>query len=216
MQHKASKDISMIETISPYKSIKWSSFNSSLLIEVFRSGEIFTSSAVLIRRNVILTAAHSVDNIEKGYVHIGNEYSRNNVRISFKKVIIHKDYDKTKSNFENDIALIILDKNLPKSITPAKIDLKLSSPGTLLDRLGFGFRRGKNKRTWTNPIIRSFSEKFIELEDNKSVLGDSGGPLYYEDKLVGLHSTKEGTRTYAVRVKHYFDWIVENIPLKEV
>ena len=102
--------------------VNWISFKSSLLIEVFRGSDIFTSSSVLITRNVILTAAHSVFGIDKGYVHIGREYSQSNIRIGFKKVVIHSDYDKNVSNFKNDIALIVLDRNLPLSIKPAPIN----------------------------------------------------------------------------------------------
>ncbi len=196
--------------------INWNDFNSSLLIEVFRDKNVFTSSAVLIRRNVILTAAHSVFGIDKGYVHLGHEYSQDNIRIAFKKVIIHKGYNKENSNFKDDIALIILDKNVPRSIKPAPVAAAMNLIGANVDRLGFGSRSGKNKRTWTNPNILNIQDNYLELNDKKSVVGDSGGPLYYQNKLVGIHSTKEGKKAFAVYIPPYKQWIEENLPLRKI
>jgi V8-like Glu-specific endopeptidase len=196
--------------------INWNDFNSSLLIEVFRNKSVFTSSAVLIRRNVILTAAHSVFGIDKGYVHLGHEYSKENIRIAFKKVIIHKGYNKQDSNFKNDIALIILENNLPRSIKPVPLATAMNLSGANVDRLGFGARSGKNKRTWTNPNILDVKDNYLELNDKKSVVGDSGGPLYYQNKLVGIHSTKEGQKAFAVYVPQYIKWIEDHLPLKKI
>lgn len=195
---------------------KWGALNSSLLIEVFRGEEVFTSSSVLIARNVLLTAAHSVSGIDKGYVHIGHAYSQQNMRVGFKKVIIHSDYDKSVCNFKNDIALIILDNNLPKSIKPAQIADPDELVNSVVERVGFGMRQGANKRTWTNPFLIKSHELYLELIDSKSVVGDSGGPLLLGNNLLGIHSTKEGNSTYAVKVSAYLDWINDNLPLKRV
>jgi secreted trypsin-like serine protease len=195
---------------------KWDTFNSSLLIEVFRGSEVFTSSSVLITRNVLLTAAHSVLGIDKGYVHIGHSYSQENMRVGFKKVIIHNDYDKNVSNYKNDIALIILDNNLPKSIKPVQISEANDLIDTSIERVGFGRRHGANKRTWTNPHLVEVQDLHLELLDSKSVVGDSGGPLLLGNNLLGIHSTKEGNSTYAVNVSSYVDWINENLPIKSL
>jgi V8-like Glu-specific endopeptidase len=201
----------------PVKKSKWSEFSSSLLIEVTRDHKLFTSSAVLIRRNVLLTAAHSVENIEKGYVHLSHKYGQDNMRIGFKKVIIHSGYDKSVSNFENDIALIILDSNLPKSFKPASLDLLCEIDNLEVDRIGFGGRNGINTRTWTNPLAQEKIENTIILKDELSVIGDSGGPIYSKNGLVGIHSTLEGdNKAYAVYVPAYKDWIDSYVPIKEV
>ena len=196
---------------------KWLNFSSSLLIEVTRDKKLFTSSAVLIRRNVLLTAAHSVEDIEKGYVHLSHKYGQDNMRIGFKKVIIHNDYDKSKSNYENDIALIILDSNLPKSFKPANLDFTCEIDNLEVDRIGFGGRNGVNTRTWTNPLAKEMIDKTIVLNDKLSVIGDSGGPIYSKNGLVGIHSTLEGEdKAYAVYVPAYKEWIDYYVPLKEV
>ena len=195
----------------------WSDFSSSLLIEVTRNQKLFTSSAVLIRRNVLLTAAHSVEDIEKGYVHLSHKYGSDNMRIGFKKVIIHSGYDKSKSNFNNDIALIILDSNLPKSFKPANLDLSSEIKDIVVDRIGFGGRNGLNTRTWTNPLVKETLDNTIVLKDDLSVIGDSGGPIYSKRGLIAIHSTLEGTnKTYAVYVPAYKEWIESCMPIKEV
>ena len=196
--------------------VDWPSFKSSLLIEVFRGSEIFTSSAVLIKRNVLLTAAHSVFGIDKGYVHLGSKYSNENIRIAFKKIVIHKQYNKSISNFSNDIAMIVLDHNMPNNFEPVGFSDNFIESGTKVERLGFGARNGISKRTWTNPVIENFQDRHIELIDNSSVVGDSGGPIYFNKKLVAIHSTKEGNRTYAVLVSRYRTWINDHLPIKEV
>ncbi len=197
----------------------WNQFSSSLLIEVNRGGEIYTSSAVLIKRNVLLTAAHSVENIDEGYVHLSHCYKNSNTKVKFKKVVIHSEYNKELSNFKNDLALIVLEHNLPKEITPVSMDINTAESlerGVGIDRVGFGARSGKNKRTWTNPKLNSVLERHLELVDTKSVVGDSGGPLYLDGKLVGIHSTKEGEKTFAVNLEFYKNWIEKNLPLKRI
>jgi V8-like Glu-specific endopeptidase len=197
---------------------EWEQFSASLLIEVMRDKSIFTSSSVAIKRNVLLTAAHSVEDIEEGYVHLSYSYQSKTQKIKFKKVIIHNDYDKHKSNFKNDIALIILEKNLPEEIRPVSIgDLNFSPT---LNRIGFGERNGLNNRTWTNPVFKDLEEdkKTVILNDQLSVIGDSGGPLIdSQNQLIGIHSTLEGnSKTYAVFVPAYKDWIHHHLPLRSV
>lgn len=201
---------------SSAQAVDWHKFNSSALIEVNRGDNTFTSSCVIIRRNVILTAAHSVENIDGGHLHLGNSYSDKNQKIKFKKVIIHNQYNKSLSNFKNDIAIVVLEKNLPESIGPISISEGISFAEANVDRIGFGGRNGQNTRTWTNPKVIDYQQNTLILKDQLSVIGDSGGPIYYKNKLLGIHSTVEGSdKTYAVYVPNYIDWINENLPIKQ-
>ena len=50
--------------------INWNRFSSSLIIETKRGDSTYTSSAVAIGRNMLLTAAHSVDCIDSGDVYL--------------------------------------------------------------------------------------------------------------------------------------------------
>lgn len=199
------------------QAIDWKEFSSSALIEVNRSGNFYTSSAVAIKRNVILTAAHSVENIDEGYIHLSHHYNQNNQKIKFKKVIIHADYDKSNSNYKNDIALVILEYNLPEILKPVQLQQHAELSNYHVDRIGFGGRDGKNLRTWTNPKVIEQKEDTLVLKDSLSVIGDSGGPIYKDNKLVGIHSTLEGVdKTYAVYVPNYLGWINSQLPIKQV
>jgi V8-like Glu-specific endopeptidase len=199
------------------QAVDWDAFSSSALIEVKRNSQVFTSSAVVIKRNVILTAAHSVENIDEGHIHLGHSFSTNNPKIKFKKVIIHQGYDKSKSNYKNDIAVVILESNLPETVRPVTLATNGPDLSEVVDRIGFGGREGKNLRTWTNPTIVAHHDDTLVLNDSLSVIGDSGGPIYHKQQLLGIHSTLEGQdRTYAVYVPNYVKWIYEQLPIREV
>lgn len=199
---------------SKTKEVNFEIFNSALLLEVRREEGIFTSSAVAIGRNIILTAAHSVDNILEGKIFLDSHYnisSSNFIRI--KDVIIHEEYSKENSNYLNDIALLVLEENLPSNINIYPIHKGSLLKGNL-HRLGFGGRFNQNARNWTSPgyIAVPCDHRYFNTEDYHSVVGDSGGPLFIETKnglaLAGIHSTLEGKNlTYAVRVSSYLSWI---------
>ena len=68
--------------------------------------------------------------------------------------------------------------------------------------------------------MSTFSQKNFILTDDNSVIGDSGGPIYQVTenghKLIGIHSTLEGTdKTYIVNLSHYKDWIF-NLEMQDV
>ena len=85
---------------------------------------------------------------------------------------------------------------------------------SVLERIGFGSRSKGNCRTWTNPqyLEMLYNKKAFKLVDRYSFVGDSGGPIYQNDKgvrkLIGLHSTKEaGEFTYIINLSYYKNWI---------
>lgn len=198
------------------QSIDWNRYDSTLIIEVVRDGKIYTSTAVAIAPNIILTAAHSVDCLTSARVYLGDDYGQrsDDQFIDVKRVSIHPGYNPSKSFYENDVAIVFLNRNLPSEMNLevlSNLEIKI---GDKLERIGFGGRNKKNLKTWTNPIFKgqTFNKKNFILEDNKSVIGDSGGPVFYEDngvkKLLGLHSTLEGeSKTYIVNLSQYSDWI---------
>lgn len=207
-----------------FADVEWEKFQSSLLIEVKRGERIFTSSAVAISRNAILTCAHSVEGIEGGRVFWDAQYRPSSKNFaSFKRIVLHPGYDSRKSNYENDLALVILKNNLPSKTRPAKINESPLSlkPGMQAHRIGFGSRNGQNIRTWTNPEIESYdgATKTFVCKDGYGYIGDSGGPLYIKSssgyRLFALHSTREGThKTFTVSVGDHLPWIRENMSLK--
>lgn len=215
---------SMISTYDKKGSLNWTRFNSSFIIEIKRGNEVFTSTAVAIGKRLLATAAHCVDCAEDVVVIIGDDYQAPETVVGAAHWVVHPSYNPKKSFYEDDIALIYLDEDLPHftSIESLNFSGKLSDK-SFLERIGFGGRGNENVRTWTNPSFESitFNNKNFVLRDTLSVIGDSGGPVYKEEngvlKLVGIHSTKEGdNKTYVVNIHHYKNWIEGHLAYEEV
>jgi len=189
---------------------KWEELSGTFLLETFRGDDVFTSTCVALDELTLLTAAHSVENIDYAFVHLGIDYDQKlGERLKVSRVILHHDYDKNLSNFENDLAIIKLSTPLPKETTFYKISNTLE---TKLERVGFGGRAGKNIRTWTDISLLTQAKKYFMLNDWCSTIGDSGGPVLKRTingyDLVGIHSTLEGDHTtYAVKLSFYKNWI---------
>lgn len=213
-----------IESHKSGNKLDWESFSSTLIIEVVRDSKVYTSTAVVIGRNMLLTAAHSIDCFDGGKVLLGDNYATAKGSIKIKKSVIHPEYNPSKSFFENDLAIVILEHNLPKSVKIESINEDIIlAPGDTLDRVGFGERNNQNIRTWTNPTFkeRTFNKKNYILKDERSVIGDSGGPVFKrqdgQTSLVGIHSTLEGTdKTYIVNISPYISWIESNRTLRKL
>jgi secreted trypsin-like serine protease len=201
-----------------YEGLNWKRFNSSVIIEIKRNDNVFTSTAVAIGRNMLLTAAHSVDCLDEGHIYLGEDYKLSSACIKIKKIIVHPGYNPGKSFFENDLAIVILEHNLPREINIENLENSIElGAGDTLERIGFGGRNNENIRTWTNPKYKTttFNKINYVLEDVKSVIGDSGGPIYKNEngthKFVGIHSTLDGSdTTYIVNVSKYLPWIEAN------
>jgi V8-like Glu-specific endopeptidase len=203
-------------------SVNWQDFDSSILLEVQREEKVFTCSAVAIARNILLTAAHCVEDITGGRALLDVSYNpKSSNAIAFKTVHIHDGYNQQESNFKHDIALVILEHNLPQDTQHASIQWDLSiNDVTATERIGYGGRNKKNIRTWTNPKqMDLISDETITLQDEYSVVGDSGGPVFARTpaglKLIGIHSTLEGDKkTYSSFVPAYREWIESLAPIK--
>lgn len=203
-------------SLTKAKSVVWQNFNSALLLEVKRDMNIFTSSSVAIAPQVVLTAAHSVEGLDSAKIFLDSHYqlnSKNFIRVV--DVIIHPEYNQSESNFLNDIAILILEKPLPQNVKIHPLHEGNLLKGEL-SRIGFGQRANTNARNWTNPryIAHPCDHRYFMCEDNFSVVGDSGGPLFIKSgkslKLAGIHSTLEGqSLTYAVKLGAYKKWIID-------
>lgn len=204
--------------------INWARFSSSFLIEVTRGNEIFTSSAVAIGPGLILTAAHCVDCADEIVLILGDNYKTPDSVINVNKWIIHQDYNPNKSLYENDLAILFLDDDLPHFINFEMIEEEVSmDKHSLIERIGFGGRSDENIRTWITPdfVGHTFNKKNLVFNDTHSVIGDSGGPIYLEEegrlKLIGIHSTLEGdSLTYAVNLSKFRDWVLGMVDVENV
>ncbi len=195
--------------------LNWDSFMTTVIVEVKRSDRKFTSTGVLINNHALLTAAHSIDCADEIKIILTHDYNFITETYSVERCYIHPEYNPSVSLFDDDIALLFLKEPLNKNLLFDEIDENIElSELSVLERIGFGNRSNTNKRTWTNPKFLSlnFNKRAIKLADRYSFIGDSGGPIYLNDrgvrKLVGIHSTKEaGECTYVINLAYYKDWI---------
>lgn len=208
--------------ISQNTEINWTRFNSSFIIEVKRGTEVYTSTAVAIGARTLITAAHCVDCAEDIVLILGDDYRTPDSVRTVNSWHVHPSYNPKKSLYENDLAIIYIDEDLPHFTSLEQIydDIDISEL-SFLERIGFGGRNNENVRTWTNPTFESvtFNKRNFILKDSSSVIGDSGGPVYKEEagqlKLIGIHSTLEGeNKTYIVNLGEYKDWIYNQMDYK--
>jgi V8-like Glu-specific endopeptidase len=198
--------------------IDWNNFNSSLLIEVTRPSGVFTCSGVAINENTILTAAHCLEGeILKVRVSTEASYNKEGSFLEIESFNLHPDYDSKKSNYRSDLAKIKMKDLLPTGTKFFPIIKQDSSLNGKLMRLGFGSRGQNNVRTLVNPefkMIRN-QEKVLELNDMYSYSGDSGGPIFLQNKgqmyLVAIHSTlsfgPEGKHSFNPLLSTHREWI---------
>ncbi len=198
--------------------IDWTNFNSSLLIEVTRPQGVFTSSAVAINKDTLLTAAHCLEgDILKIRVSLDSSYNPNGNFYEVESFDLHPEYDSGKSNYRYDLAKIKLKNALPSDMKFYPIIKKDNELNGNLIRLGFGARNKQNTRTLINPEFKDLRshERVLELNDKYSYSGDSGGPVFVQNKgqmyLVAIHSTlshgPQGRFSYNPLLSSHREWI---------
>ncbi|MES2528804.1 MAG: trypsin-like serine protease [Bdellovibrionota bacterium] len=198
--------------------IDWSNFNSTVVIEVTRPEGIFTSTGVAINKDTILTAAHCLEGeILKVRVSTAGTYNKNGKFLGVKTYELHPEYEPELSNYKCDLAKIKLSSPLPEGTnfySVLKNDRDLT--GNFV-RIGYGARGDKNIRTMITPVFKEVQDpqKILELHDMYSYSGDSGGPVFLQQKgqlfLVAIHSTlsygPEGKYSYNPLLAAHRTWI---------
>lgn len=176
--------------------IDWTNLNSSLVMEVTRPEGKFTCSAVAIKDDVVLTAAHCLEGSILN-IRVFNQSTYNPSDKSYKteSFEIHPDYNKDISNFKFDLARVKLAEKLPTNTIFYPILKNTRSLQGKFYRVGFGERFGTNTRTLITPELKSVETQMtvLELNDKYSYSGDSGGPIFIQNGgqmyLVAIHST---------------------------
>ena len=205
-----------------------SKFHSVLPITCFDGKGVSNGSAVAIEPNWIITAAHVVQGCSMWHVKIKDK------KYDIKKIFIHPEYKE--DVFGNgDVALGYLEEQLELDHYPDLYDTQ-DEVGKLCSMAGWGLtgtfntgvkisdgkRRGGSNfvdKIERNVLICSPSrrnEKATELE-YLICSGDSGGGLFIDNKLAGIHSSVLGydgkpDSTYKdesthSRISSYVTWI---------
>lgn len=198
----------------------WERFNSSLLIEVTRPGGVFTCTGVAVSNEVILTAAHCLEGeIKSVRVFTQGLYDPKQTSLAVASFKLHPTYDAKKSRYYSDLAKITLKEKLPAFIKIYPIFQGEKFQGQFY-RFGFGERNKKNLRTVITPTFRKVNsnENVLELNDEFSRSGDSGGPIYLQSGktiyVLAVHSTfshgPEGNYSLNPLLSPYLSWIFTN------
>jgi V8-like Glu-specific endopeptidase len=198
----------------------WDSFNSSLLIEVTRPNGVFTCTGVAVSKNTIITAAHCLEgSIKSVRVFTQAVYDPSQTCLRIKDYKLHPNYNSGVSRYRSDLAKIHMKENLPPFIQIHEINKGTKIFGNIY-RFGFGQRNNQNVRTVVTPTLRRLNtnEEVLELDDEFSRSGDSGGPIFLQNgktiSLVAIHSTfshgPEGNFSLNPLLEAYIPWIFEN------
>lgn len=158
----------------------------------------FYASSVIVRPRIILTAAHVIDGATEVHI-IDNNDNKTNVKFAF----YLNEWDK--NNFgPNDIAIGFLEKDVKLNFYPSLYD-KNDEVGKICSIAGFGITGNyisgskimdDKKRAGSNIIDEIFNGMLSTSVNRgtKTTLeflighGDSGGGLFIDKKLAGIHS----------------------------
>lgn len=198
----------------------WDRFNSSLLIEVTRPNGVFTCTGVAVSTHTLLTAAHCLEgNVTRVRVFTQSFYDPKQTSLAIANYKLHPDYNPQKSRYRNDLAKITMSEKLPEFIHLYPIHKENKIFGNIY-RFGFGARNKKNLRTVITPTLRriNIEEEVIELNDEFSRSGDSGGPIYMQNgndiSILAVHSTfshgPQGNFSLNPLLSAYLPWILAN------
>jgi secreted trypsin-like serine protease len=199
------------------KAYEWERFNSSLLLEVTRPNGIFTCTGVAVTDQMVLTAAHCLEgDVKSVRVFTQASYDPNQPSLQIERYAIHPDYNPQKSRYRSDLAKVIMKEKLPTFIQLHPINQGNKITGHIY-RFGFGARDKKNLRTVITPTLRKINveEQVIELNDEFSFSGDSGGPIFMQNgddiSILAVHSTfshgPQGNFSLNPNLSVYLPWI---------
>lgn len=188
----------------------------------------FSASAVVIKPNWILTAAHVVHDTSDAEIVV-------NDKIFPVEVFIHEEFNDNQYG-HNDIAVCYSKENIVMDFYP-ELYTEQDEVGKVVSLAGLGitgnfhtgssFSDGK-KRAGSNIIARTERSVLVcSLTDKRTSLeflishGDSGGGLFIGNKLAGIHSfvmaddhkpnSSYGDESGHTRICLYYDWILKKI-----
>lgn len=206
-------------------------YDSVVVLCSLKDEHLYKASAVIIKPDWILTAAHAV------YAHHDHHIMCNDEKILIDKIILPPDFNIKKFGYK-DLALGRLSKQAKIDIYP-ELYSDTDEIGKITSIVGYGdtgtFESGSNirdnlKRGGTNIIDYIENDLLICSVLNIPhtpmefliASGDSGGGLFINNKLAGINSgiwnnnTNKPKSTYSTqsghtRISKFKNWILENI-----
>lgn len=221
--------------VSDDKLIKYGNefIHTVIIVGNTKDDKTFIGSGVAIEKNIILTAAHVILNAKNGMVSLPNQKKAWKIE----HAILHSDF-KLENFGEYDIAILVLSGNMDFKWYPKLYD-KTDEFNKVCSVSGYGatgtFETGVIRefkpllRAGSNTVTGRFKDLLVcdaskkketELEYLINT-GDSGGPLYINNKIAGIHSGViaydgkaeggYGDQSGHTRVSLYKDWISRNV-----
>jgi hypothetical protein len=207
-----------------------------MLCGEYNNGEIFCGSAVAIDDHHILTAAHVVDNAKICIFALEESPYKINT------IVVHKDFENQKYGHA-DIAIGYSEKSFDLNFYPALYE-DSDEESKLSCMSGYGFtgtfltgsiKHDNKKRAGSNFIDRIENDLLICSPSKRTdkdftsleffiASGDSGGGLFIDGKLAGIHScvmiegkipqSKYGEESGHTRISKFIEWIKNHVKKK--
>jgi V8-like Glu-specific endopeptidase len=174
------------------KNMNWDDFNATVGIEIKKTNFQTVCTGVLIRPQVVITAAHCLVGLHYSRVTTAEAMSEATQWVESVRSVIHPRYDGNAPGLSVDVGLLFL----AKPITGVRYALQGNFDMTnQCERIGYGGRKGKNVRTWLTSFPQMLQGTSLRVQDALGVLGDSGGPVYQYLpeglRLIGVHTGRE-------------------------